>query len=146
MFDLSPQDRIHFWRSFRADLTKMETEPALKQVAELWAKCPTTSGYLDYADCTDWPDPWTLVNNNHYCDIAVALGMFYTIYLSEILDNTTLKIVIYKDKTNFVNSVQNSKYALNINYRQVVNTTSIPKDLECLNVYTEKDLNASKYL
>lgn len=146
MFDLSPQDRIHFWRSFRANLLEMETLPALKQVADLWGKCPTTAGYLDYADCTDWPDPWTLVNNNHYCDVAVSLGMFYTIYLSEILDNSTLKIVIYKDKTNFVNSVQNSKYALNINYRQVVNTTSIPKELECLSVYTEKDLNAEKYL
>ena len=73
--------------------------------------------------------------------------MFYTIYPSEILDNTTLKIVIYKDKTNqsIPCKIANmSEYKLSM---QVVNTTSIiPRDLECLNVHTEKDLNASKYL
>ena len=105
----------------------METELALKQVAELWAKCPTTSGYLDYADCTDWPDPWTLVNNNHYCDIAVALGMFYTIYLSEILDNTTLKIVIYKDKTTLIpcKIANMSEYKLSASSKYYIHTQEI---------------------
>lgn len=146
MFDLKPEDRIHFWRKFRANLKDMEKEDALKQVAKLWAQCPTTNGYLDYADCTDWPDPWTLINNNHYCNIAVALGMFYTIFLSEILDNSSLNIVIYKDDKDFINSVQIEKYALNINYREVLNTKSIPQELKHLKTYTVKDLNASKYL
>lgn len=146
MFDLKPEDRIHFWRNFRAGLSSVDKETALKQIAELWAKCPTTNGYLDYADCSEWPDPWTLINNNHYCDVAVALGMFYTIYLSEVLDNSTLKIVIYKEDTDFINSVHIEKYALNINYREVLNTLSIPKSLSCLKTYTVKDLNAEKYL
>jgi hypothetical protein len=146
MFDLKPEDRIHFWRQFRVKLKEMETEEALQSVVDLWGKCPTTNGYLDYADCKDWPDPWTLLNDNHYCDVAVALGIFYTIYLSEILDNSTLSIVIYKDEHGFVNAVHITKYALNITYRQVLNTTSIPKDLSIFKVYTVDDLKAQKYL
>jgi hypothetical protein len=146
MFDLKPEDRIHFWRNFRVGLKDMEPEKALQEIVDLWGKCPTTNGYLDYADCKDWPDPWTLLDNNHYCDVAVALGIFYTIFLSEILDNSTLKIVIYKHEANFVNAVHITKYALNINYREVLNTTSIPKDLSTQSVFTVKDLNAQKYL
>tara|TARA_B100001057_G_C22851687_1_gene951206 strand:+ start:2343 stop:2783 length:441 start_codon:yes stop_codon:yes gene_type:complete len=146
MFNLKPEDRIHFWRNFRANLSNMETKDALESVNNLWATCPTTNGYLDYADCTDWPDPWTLLDNNHYCEVAVALGIFYTIYLAEILDNNTLKIVIYKDKQNFVNSVHIDKYALNISYNEILNTSSVPLSLEELHVYMATDLKASKYL
>lgn len=146
MFNLKPDDRIHFWRNFRVSLNDMDKKDALESVNKLWATCPTTNGYLDYADCKDWPDPWTLIDNNHYCEVAVALGIFYTIYLAEILDNDALKIVIYKDKQSFVNSVHIDKYALNISYNEIVNTSSVPYSLEKLYVYDAQDLKASKYL
>ena len=56
MFDLSPPRQNTFGEAL-PHLTKMETELALKQVAELWVKVSHNRGYLDYADCTDWPDP-----------------------------------------------------------------------------------------
>ena len=146
MFNLKPDDRMHFWRNFRVDLKDMKPIEALESVNKLWATCPTTNGYLDYADCRDWPDPWTLIDNNHYCEVAVALGIFYTIYLSEILDNNALKIVIYKDKQNFVNSVHIDKYALNISYNEILNTSLVPISLNELFVYDAQDLKASKYL
>ena len=146
MFNLKPDDRMHFWRNFRVDLKDMKPIEALESVNKLWATCPTTNGYLDYADCRDWPDPWTLIDNNHYCEVAVALGIFYTIYLSEILDNDALKIVIYKDKQNFVNSVHIDKYDLNISYNEILNTSLVPISLNELFVYDAQDLKASKYL
>ena len=87
-----------------------------------------------------------MIDNNHYCEVAVALGIFYTIYLSEILDNDALKIVIYKDKQNFVNSVHIDKYALNISYNEILNTSLVPISLNELFVYDAQDLKASKYL
>ena len=146
MFDLKPEDRLHFWRQFRADLKSLPEEEALQAVVDLWGKAPTTNGYLDWTRCEEWPDPWTLLNDNHYCDVAIALGIFYTIYLSEILDNSTISVVIYKSETKFVNAVHITKYALNIVYRQVVNTTSIPQDLSIQKVFTVEDLKAQKYL
>ena len=55
--------------------------------------------------------------------------------------------IIYKDSTGFRPAViVCEKYALNIMYRDVVNTTTLDKNLDVYSRFTVDDLNAVDYL
>jgi hypothetical protein len=38
--------------------------------------------YLHIKDTQNWPDPWELLVENLYCNVAKALGMCYTLYMT----------------------------------------------------------------
>jgi hypothetical protein len=44
---------------------------------------PISNRYLDYHDCSTWPDPWTLIDNKDFDDSSINLGMFYTLLLAD---------------------------------------------------------------
>ena len=76
------------------------------------------------------------------CNKGSHRGIAYNIEINQYGANHQ----IYKDKQNFVNSVHIDKYALNISYNEILNTSSVPLGLEELHVYMATDLKASKYL
>lgn len=147
MFDLSPEERISEWRHFRQRIQHLDRMDMMRETAVLWAKAPLVSHYLEPDYCDEWPSPWTLIADNMYCDIGTALGIFYTLFLTERFDNRDLEVVIYKDSTGFRPAViVCEKYALNIMYRDVVNTTTLDKNLDVYSRFTVDDLNAVDYL
>ena len=81
--DINCRDRILKWREWRNSLTTLTLEDCLKEIAITWAKAPLVNHYLISDDINDWPDPWNLINDNIYCDLAVTLGMFYTLTLCD---------------------------------------------------------------
>lgn len=147
MFDFGPEERISEWRQFRKRIQHLDRMDMMRETAELWAKAPLVTHYLEPDNCDNWPSPWTLIADNMYCDIGTALGIFYTLFLTERFDNRDLDVVIYKDSAGFRPAViVCEKYALNINYRDVVNTTTLPKDINVYSRFTAEDLNAVNYL
>jgi hypothetical protein len=93
-------------------------------VARVWASAPTRN-YLTQDDQSNWPDPWTLISDNCYCDVAVALGIFYTLYLSNYPQKESLRLVGYRLRKNHkeYNLVvcEEEKYVLNYDWGHVVN-------------------------
>jgi hypothetical protein len=146
MFRLPAASRLEAWRNFRKSLDTLEFESALQQTAEFWTPAPYTPYYLDPDDVESWPDPWTLVEENYYCDLAKALGIVYTIQLSE--HQFELDIRVYKDPStmephNLV-FVDNGKYVLNYIHDEVVNKEQIDKDLKLVKIISSEQLGLNK--
>lgn len=147
MFDLRPEDRISEWRKFRTSIETLPQVDMLVQTTDLWNKAPLVNHYLDMDTCENWPDPWTLIVDNMYCEVARALGMYYTLFLTERFDKSGLSVVIYKSNVGFEASVHvQEKYTLNIVNRDVVNTTQQIDNKDLYRKFDSTDLNAENYL
>lgn len=80
MFDLDGIERLTEWKRFRDQLET--SEDPLAQCAAFWARAPFVSHYLDPKDAGSWPDPWQLILDSKYDNLAIALGMLYTLQLT----------------------------------------------------------------
>jgi hypothetical protein len=148
MWKHKPSERLAHWRDFRKHLSTLPLETALAETAEVWQTCPFAPYYLDAENYTKWPDPWTLIEENYYCDLAKALGMLYTIYLTDhkIED---IEIRVYYDKNTKYNYnlvwINQGKYILNLIDGAVVNKEHIEKMLEPKFKYGRLELNLNSY-
>lgn len=81
MFDLYDNDRLAEWKRLR---TQIETcDSPLQAVVDVWSTAPFVSNYLDPRDPESWPDPWRLVLDGKFDDLAICLGMLYTLQLTQ---------------------------------------------------------------
>lgn len=134
MWNLNPDERLRQWRHFRKEIGTKPIESALKDTVNLWSFAPYVTHYLHPLDLSNWPDPWTLVHENYYCDLAKSLGMLYTLYLSEHYKNTVkdLEIRVYSSNLDVYNTVfiNEGKYILNLEFNSIVNKSSITDELQ----------------
>jgi hypothetical protein len=119
VFDLYGTDRLTEWKKFRCAL---ETDPEpLVRVIELWARAPLVNRYLDQTDPESWPDPWRLILDGKFDDIAICLGMLYTLQLTDRFSRENFKIYTIKNldaNTGFCVSVAD-RWFLNLHYGQI---------------------------
>ena len=145
MFNISNQERLAVWRKFRQSLTPLSDEDKMKSVADFWSKAPRVNFYLNPEQLQDWPDPWELITDNMYCDIAVALGMTYTLALTDEFDVTRLKLQIMRSRQQSLevnlSIVDQGLYVLNYSQNEVLNISQLPKDLYSLYQFDYIDLN-----
>ena len=132
MWNQLPSERLRTWHEFRKSISKKTLEQALADTQHLWSYAPYMTRYLTTDHVEEWPGPWELIYDNYYCDLAKALGIVYTIYLSDHKPN--LDIRIYSDPStlelyNLV-FVEEGKYVLNYIHDEVVNNTQIDKQLK----------------
>jgi len=113
--------RLESWYGLRQQCQNLSVESALETINSWWSITPWQPYYLHWDDLADWPDPWTLLNDNVYCDLARALGILYTISLLDRADLTDADLVLTQDGHNLV-LVDKSKYILNWNPDTIVNT------------------------
>lgn len=90
MFDLDGTERLTEWRRIRDQLTSDDNP--YRTVLEVWKRAPLVNQYLDPNDPGSWPDPWHLILDNRYDDLALALGIVYTLGLSERFMSTEIEI------------------------------------------------------
>jgi hypothetical protein len=148
MFQLKSEDRLRSWRDFRSTLDNLPIEDALAQTAELWARAPFVPYYLDMDRPESWPDPWTLIDENEYCDIAKCLGIVYTMLLTKHRKSLDIEMRVYSDLVKgydynlaFFNQ---GKYILNMIDGQVVNIKQVDK-LHLKQQYTAVELQLENY-
>lgn len=107
------ETRLKSWFDLRNTITNQPLETQCIEVDRYWQQVPIQNHYLHIDFIKDWPDPWTLINDNTFCPYARALGMFYTLLL---LGNKSLDLIeAIDDNSNEVVllSVDNAKYLLN---------------------------------
>lgn len=119
MFDLHGIDRLAEWKKFRNTL-ETASDPFL-DVITFWSKAPFVNLYLDYTDPASWPDPWHTVLDSKYDDLAITLGMLYTLLLTDRFSKENYKIYIIENTEKldkFCLSI--GKFSiLNLNYGQI---------------------------
>jgi hypothetical protein len=149
MFQQKPEDRLRSWREFRSTLDLIPLEQALAQTAEYWARAPFTPYYLDPDDPSRWPDPWALIMENTYCDVAKCLGIMYTISLTAHKKELDIEHRIYIDhKKNHLYNLAwfaQGKYILNLIDGTVVNIKQLSDSLELKCIYTATELQLTNY-
>jgi hypothetical protein len=134
MFKLQAHERLT-----RKALDTQPLEQALQSLVDLWSACPFNPYYLDPDQPDKWPDPWTLIEENYYCDLAKALGMLYTIKFTK--HDPAVEIRVYYDPETKYNYnlvwIAQGKYVLNLIEGQIVNKTQIEKNLKLKVKYNE---------
>jgi hypothetical protein len=65
-------------------------------VAKWFSLAPLEKMTLDPEDCRNWRDPWTLVSDNNWCPVSVAIVMEATLRLSGV-ENTRIAWIIDRD-------------------------------------------------
>jgi hypothetical protein len=149
MFQLKAEDRMKSWREFRTSLESLSVESALAQTAQLWARAPFVPYNLDPDLSQEWPDPWTLIYENVYCDVAKCLGIVYTIQLTKHSKDLEIEFRQYEDtKTRYVYNlawINRGKYILNMIDGEVLNNTQFDKNLKLKHKFTAVDLQLNNY-
>jgi hypothetical protein len=114
-------DRLINWNRLRDHCQTLPLESALTTINQWWYRSPWRPYYLHWDDQLLWPDPWQLLSDNTFCDLARALGILYTISLLDRADMADTTLVLTDDGDNLV-LVAKEKYILNWNPDTVVNT------------------------
>ena len=149
MFKLKPSDRLDRWKSFRFSLNEFSIGKAIELTNELWAACPFTPFYLDPESPNSWPDPWTLLDENYYCDLAKVLGIIYTLHLCDHGKNLQPELRIYTNTktrhTYHIAYLCDGKYVLNLIEGEILNKEHINQELKLKHRYTAADLKLEQY-
>ena len=144
MWTQLPSERLRSWHDFRKEINDLDLTSAIEKTNHLWCYAPFVNHYLTTDQIADWPGPWELLYENYYCDLAKALGMLYTLYLSDHKDDLEMEIRIYinpdtKQTYNLV-WINQGKYVLNLEYDEVVNKHYIDQRLKLKETISIKQL------
>ena len=145
MFKLPATERLTRWRDFRKTLDDMSLSEAIQSTADFWHSCPFSPYYLDPAKPEEWPNPWTLIEENYYCDLAKSLGMLYTIKFTKHNPDVEIR-VFYDAETRYQYNlvwIEQGKYVINLIEGDVVNK-QLTENLK-LKVKYKEELNLNSY-
>jgi hypothetical protein len=113
--------RLENWNLLRDRCQTLPLESALDAINEWWFRAPWRPYYLHWDDQSVWPDPWQLLSDDVYCDLARGLGILYTISLLDRKDMASARLVLTEEGDNLV-LVAKEKYILNWSPTSIVNT------------------------
>lgn len=122
MWQREYQARLAAWVDLRRRCTDLPLALCLSEIESWWQVSPWRPYYLHWDDRSNWPDPWQLLADNTFCDVARALGMLYTVHLLDRPDCQSLEM-IEAEQGNLV-LVQQGKYIMNWNTDTIVNIQS----------------------
>ena len=113
--------RLTSWNRLRDRVHSLPLETALIEINSWWFGAPWRPYYLHWDDQPNGPDPWQLLSDDVYCELARGLGILYTISLLDRKDMVDAELVLTEDGSNLV-LVSKEKYILNWSSDSVVNT------------------------
>lgn len=123
MWKIAYEDRLTDWVSLRQSVNSLPLENQLSTINDWWFRAPMVNRVITWSDTDNWPDPWTLLTHNGYCDLARSLGIVYTLMLIDEPKYQELSIV-HIGNDNLV-LVDHGKYILNWAPGEMLNISSI---------------------
>jgi hypothetical protein len=105
------EQRLAAWNSLRDRVRDQSKLDALSEINIWWQQTPWRAYHLHWDDRQDWPDPWQLLSDNIYCDLARGLGILYTITVLDRDDMQDAEL-IETEQGNLV-QLDGGKYILN---------------------------------
>ena len=124
--------RLESWNLLRDQCTNLPVTAALEDINAWWFRAPWTAYHQHWDDSEAWPDPWQLLSDNIYCELARGLGILYTITLLDRADLAPVELVLTAESGNLVLAAP-EKYILNWASDTIVNTNL---DTQKLKQYT----------
>jgi len=121
MWPITFCSRLEQWNLLRDRCQKLQAEQALLDINQWWFRAPWQPYYLHWDDQATWPDPWQLLSDNVFCEVARGLGILYTVVLLERADMQPTTLILTESGHNLVQSTK-TKYILNWESDTIVNT------------------------
>lgn len=120
MFDLDQTSKLKAWKELRQAIETSNTP--LEDVAAFWSRAPFVNPFLDPNNPTKWPDPWKLILDGKFDELAIALGICYTLTLTERFKDQKIEIhtSMFSGESRYI-VVVNNCYVLNLFCREVTN-------------------------
>ena len=123
IFQSTYEVRLQDWFQLRQSVNNLSTQEKCIAIDNWWQHAPLVNHYLHPHDIDNWPNPWELLSENTYCEVARALGICYTLLLLGIKD---IDLVLAKNDNNedvVLVLVDNAKYILNYWPNTVISNT-----------------------
>lgn len=120
MFDLHGNERLIKWKQFR-DSIELSNSP-FEDVADFWSHAPFVSPYLPPSNPDSWPDPWQLIAVGRFDELAIVIGMLYTIKLTQRFMDSKCEIhttILSKEKEPIYMLIIDNQHVINFEYRTV---------------------------
>lgn len=111
--------RLASWTELRTAAGNQPVEQALAAINAWWFNSPWMPYHLHWDDRPTWPDPWQLLEDNIFCDLARGLGILYTITLIDRPDLQGVRLA--EVQGNNLVLIPGKKYILNWDRDQIVN-------------------------
>lgn len=121
IFQSTYEARLQDWFQLRKSVINLPIEQQCITIDEWWQRAPLVTHHLHPLDMDNWPDPWELLSENTYCEVARALGMCYTLLLLDISDVEMVLATNNIGEDVVLVLVDNAKYILNYWPNTVVN-------------------------
>ncbi len=137
VFDHHDIDRIAAWKKFRDGLE--DSSNPLEQVAQLWGRAPFVNSYLDPKNPQSWPDPWRLILDLRLDDLAISLGIVYTLKLTRRFMETPIEIhmsMLPEEKNYRFPVIVNNESVLNWHYNSVSNISCL-REVQTTLIYSK---------
>ena len=119
-------DRLESWAGLRTTVQNQSLDQALLTINQWWFKTPWQAYYLHWDDQPMWPDPWQLLEDNVFCEVARGLGILYTISMIDHPEIASADLVTTVDGYNLV-QINKGIYILNWERDTIVNTNPAVK-------------------
>jgi len=113
VFQLSYEARLSDWYDLRVQLEDSDPQTRVIEIDKWWQKAPLVNHHLHILDSENWPDPWQLLVENTYDEVARALGICYTLLLLDVENVEMAEATDGMGNDIVVVLVDNAKYVLN---------------------------------
>lgn len=124
MWKTSYEERLAEWFELRQASEHQPLDQQVRLVNDWWFRAPIVNRVITWDRPDVWPNPWELLTNSGYCELARALGIVYTLMMLENQKYTSLSIIA-TGNDNLV-LVDGGKYILNWAPGEVLNIDSTP--------------------
>lgn len=98
MFNLSTEDKLSSWATFRSSLE--DSDDPLLDVFDFWKSAPFIpyNKNIDPYNKKTWPTPWEIIAENRYDDFTRAIMMAYSIKYTQRFNNSVIEVRTLVDK------------------------------------------------
>jgi len=135
MWPVKFEDRLVQWSILREEAKNLSLESSLNKINQWWQQTPWSPYHLHWDDQETWPNPWELLSDNLFCDLARSLGIVYTTMMIDHPDIDKIELASC-DETNLV-LINQGKYILNWSPEELLNISTA-------NIKIKKTLDSEK--
>jgi hypothetical protein len=121
-FQYTYDSRLREWKSLRLIIRGEPLDKVCVHVDGWWQQAPLVNHHLHPQDTENWPDPWTILSDNIYCTLTRAIGICYTLLMSDIIDVHLVQAVDQQCEEHNLVIVGGAKYILNYYPNSVLST------------------------